>query len=221
MRVARTLCRTLCPYILSCVEIPVSETSQAVVCALETMLAFPTAYRIKCGRALALPCQRLQRYQCNNGAAADRFQLLVVEANKSSKQSGQDRSTGLDPSLEAPVPSDQRPVNELLQLKDSPLCSWVSSSTGLGRAWRRIPAYLRLAVLAHQQRMEQSCACLCWSHADASIDPSLLHAGSEAFSGVPFAPWCRVPGRGHLAGRSRVSSDVRACRRGVPLHSFG
>lgn len=88
------------------------------------MLAFPTAYRINCARALTLPCQRLQRYQCNNGAAADRFQLLVVEANKSSKQSGQDRSTGLDPSLEAPVPSDQRPVNELLQLKDSPMCSW-------------------------------------------------------------------------------------------------
>lgn len=41
---------------------------------------------------------------------------------------------GLDPALEAAVPVDQRPVNELAQLKEAPLCGWVRPGPAC-RAW--------------------------------------------------------------------------------------
>ena len=50
-----------------------------------------------------------------------RLQLLVAAAAR------KEGSTGLN-RLEAPVPREQRPVNELQQLKDTPLLAWVSAT---------------------------------------------------------------------------------------------
>lgn len=64
-------------------------------------------------------------------------QRLAVCAVRKEQQAGLGR-------LEAAVPREQRPVNELQQLKDNVLCSWVRPTDGCGRQgtrlWGRGPA---------------------------------------------------------------------------------
>ena len=58
--------------------------------------------------------------QCWIANRPSRWQLRA-RLNNSEEQQG-----GLDPKLEVAVPSNQRPVNELAQLRDGQLYSWVS-----------------------------------------------------------------------------------------------
>lgn len=53
---------------------------------------------------------------------------LVARARSGSDSDAEGTDAfGLDPTLELAVPSDQRPVNELKQLKNGQLYSWVSA----------------------------------------------------------------------------------------------
>ena len=51
--------------------------------------------------------------------------LLVVRQRSAGPPRLCSNRGGLDPRLEIAVPADQRPVNELSQLKEDPLYSWV------------------------------------------------------------------------------------------------
>lgn len=79
------------------------------------------------GRALACATRAGQPLLVRGGGtrAAGRRRACAVQAKRSGSEA--QRSQGLPSSLEAAVPTDQRPVNELAQLKDDPfLLSWVS-----------------------------------------------------------------------------------------------
>lgn len=75
------------------------------------------------------------------GARSVSWQRVVVA--RATEKSTDEISGGLDPYLEVAVPKDQRPVNQLAELKQDPLYSWC---VGGHVAWRQrdSPQALRL-----------------------------------------------------------------------------
>jgi hypothetical protein len=84
-----------------------------------------------CRGALLLRRQIDNHQQRQQQPQQRRASLLVVRAAGKEQPGGgsaRPRQAGFDGRLEAAVPREQRPVNELQQLKDNALLSWVSAA---------------------------------------------------------------------------------------------